>query len=312
MVQVELRHLRYFVAVAEELNFGRAAGVLNLSQPPLSKQIKDLEIELGTALFLRTKRHVELTTAGHELLPYAKDILRMAEEARARVRKASAGDVGTLAVGFTGTTIFDLQAIVRMFNQAHPDVEIVLRRMGTTDQRSALKDRSISIGHLILPLPDLSLEVLPIRTDPFVVALPSTHSIAQGTEPINLSSLVRENFIITPRDAGTSYHDAVLSLCLQGGFVPRIGLEMDYIESIPAFISLGMGVSLVPVSLSNIKIQGVVYKTIDAEKPVMETALAWRKDDRSPIVRSFVECAIHYREASVNSRSMSNAPYYQW
>ncbi len=269
--------------------------MLNLSQPPLSKQIKDLEIEVGATLFSRTKRRVELTFAGHEFLLYAKDILQMADEARARIRKISTGDIGTLAIAFTGTTIFDLQTIVHMFKQLHPGVEIILRRMVTTDQRNSLKDRSIAVGHLILPLPDSSLDFLPIRLDPFVIALPSKHPVAQNSEPVRISSLSQENFIITPRHAGTSYHDAVMSLCLQSGFAPRISLEIDYIESIPAFISLGMGVSLVPRSLTNLKIEGVVYKTIDVEKPVIiETALAWRTDDRSAVVRAFVECAHRY------------------
>lgn len=300
MRQVELRHLRYFVAVAEKLNFGRAATSLNLSQPPLSKQIKDLETEVGATLFHRTKRRVELTAAGHEFLFYAQDILRMADEAQLRVRQVEAGATGTLIIGFTGTAIFDLQPIVRMFNQSHPDVEVILRRMVTSDQQSGLKDRVISVGHLILPVPDMGLDVLPIRTDLFVVSLPSRHPVAQGFEPVKIASLAQEKFIITPRTAGSSYHDAVMSICLQGGFLPRISLEIDHIESIPAFISIGMGIALVPRSLSNLKVEGVVYKTIDVVRPVMEMALAWRKDDRSPIVRSFIECAYGYRERSLH------------
>lgn len=295
MRQIELRHLRYFVAVAEELHFGRAAISLNLSQPPLSKQIRDLETEVGATLLVRTKRRVELTAAGCEFLLYAKDILRMADEAQFRVQKVSTGEFGTLVIGFTGTTIFDLQTIVRIFKQTHPNVEVILHRMVTTDQRNRLKDRSISIGHLIRPLPDSSLDFLPIRIEPFVIALPSGHPVAQHPEPVSISSLVQENFIISPRNAGTTYHDAMMSLCLQGGFVPRIGLETDHVESIPVFVSIGMGVSLVPRSVSNLKIEGVVYKSIDVEKPVVETALAWRKDDRSPIVRSLIECAYRYR-----------------
>ncbi len=296
MRQVELRHLRYFIAVAEKLNFGQAAASLNLSQPPLSKQIKDLETELGATLFHRTKRRVELTAAGREFLLYAQDILRTADEAQFRVRQVEAGTMGTLIIGFTGTAIFDLQPIVRTFNQSHPDVEVILRRMVTSDQQNGLKDRSISVGHLILPLSDTGLDVLPIRRDSFVVSLPATHPIAQGFEPVKVASLAHENFIITPRAAGTSYHDVVMSIFLQGGFLPRVSLEIDHIESIPAFISIGMGVAFVPQSLSNLKVEGVVYKSIDVVKPVMEMALAWRKDDRSPIVRSFIECAFSYQE----------------
>lgn len=300
MRQLELRHLRYFVAVAENLNFGRAATSLNLSQPPLSKQIKDLETEVGATLFHRTKRRVELTAAGHEFLLYAQDILRMADEARVRVRQVGAGTIGVLTIGFTGTAIFDLQPIVHMFNQSHPGVEVVLRRMVTTDQQNGLKDRSISVGHLILPLPDAGLDVLPIRKDSFVVSLPSTHPVANGVEPVCIASLARENFITTPRTAGTSYHDAVMAICLQGGFVPHVSLEIDHIESIPAFISIGMGIALVPRSLSNLKVEGVVYKNIDVVKPVMETALAWRKDNRCPVVRSLIECASRYRLTLIN------------
>lgn len=297
---MELRHLRYFVAVAEELSFGRAAAALNMSQPPLSKQIKDLEREIGATLFERTKRRVEITAAGQDFLLYAKDILRMADEARYRVQQVSTGEIGKLVIGFTGTTMYDLQEILRSFSQLHPNVEVILRRMSTATQLERLKERSISVGNLLLPIRESDLHFLPIRMEPFVIALPSSHPLAQHREPISISRFAEDNFIATPRSAGTSYYDAAMSVCVEGGFVPRISLEMDHSESIAAFVSIGMGVSLVPQSLANLKIEGVVYKRIDVEKPVVVTALAWRNDDRSPVIRSLVECATFYRQTSVD------------
>ncbi|KPV44348.1 LysR substrate-binding domain-containing protein [Alicyclobacillus ferrooxydans] len=288
---MELRHLRYFVAVAETLHFGQAAKSLNVSQPPLSKQIADLETEVGVSLFHRTKRHVELTKAGREFYEYAKQILNMAEHALTRAQHAARGETGELVIAFTGATIYDLQAIIRKFSAAYPHVEVVLRRLVTSDQVPALMNRSVSIGHLIPPVQSDELRFLPIRKERIMVALPEHHPLADGVTPIKVASLAHETFILTPRNAGMSYYDAMMSCCRRGGFIPRVELEVDHLESIVGFVSIGMGISLVPESLSQFKVQGVVYQPLEDALPAFETALAWREDNDSPIVHTFIAFA---------------------
>ena len=219
---MELRHLKYFIAVAEELHFGRAAQRLQMAQPPLSHQIKQLENELDVLLFSRTKQRVELTKAGEVFLKRTYEILNRVHLACEEAKSIDRGESGQLVLAFTGSIAFELlPLLLRRFQEQYPNINIVLRQLSSTEQIEALHDNSIHVGLLILPIESESFHVEMLREEPFIVALPKTHRLATETEPIDVSILANEQFIMTPRKAGESYYDAIISLCQHAGFSPK-------------------------------------------------------------------------------------------
>jgi DNA-binding transcriptional LysR family regulator len=201
---MELRHLRYFVAVAEELHFNRAAERLHMAQPPLSQQIKQLETELGVELFhRRTKRQVQLTEAGQVLLQAAYSILAQLDQAVCETQRAGRGETGSLTIGFTSSVVYDvLPAILHQFRQHFPQVDLVLQELTTTQQEEALQNQRIEVGFCHPPIKDTSLVSETIRLEPLVVVLPATHPLA--TEPtLSLCSLADEPFISAPSGSGS-------------------------------------------------------------------------------------------------------------
>src|SRR3954453_15892050 len=203
---MELRHLRYFVAVAEELHFGRAARRLQLAQPPLSRQIQGLEQELGVRLLERTKRHVELTPAGKVFLEHARKLLTEADHAVAAARRAARGEIGRLAIGFVGAATYSaLPELLRVFHTRFPDVELVLYEMTSAHQHDALREGRIEVGFVRPAIPDDTLARRVARGEPLVAALPAGHRLARRDEPIPLSDLAGEPFILFPRDPRPSF-----------------------------------------------------------------------------------------------------------
>lgn len=295
---MELRHLRYFVTVAEELNFGRAATRLNMSQPPLSQQIQQLEADMGVPLFYRTNRKVELTDAGKVFLEKAYKILREVEKARDHTRKAYLGEYGKLAIGFTGSTLYDLIPLLKSYRAKYPLVDVLLYQKGTVDQLLDLHEERIHIGLICTPIERNNLNIAVIRRQQFVAVLPTTHPLAAENRPIDIEELADETFIMPPREVGSAYYDTIMDIFHKVGFIPKVTTAHVSISVAP-LVSTGLGITLVPHSLQNLPVNGVVYKELTNTTSMIETAVAWRQNDRSPVVDMFLSLVGDYYKTTV-------------
>lgn len=290
---MEMRHLRYFIAVAEELHFSRAAERLHMAQPPLSQQIQQLETELGVELFHRkTKRQVQLTAAGQVFLQEAYRLLAQLEQAIERTQRTGRGEIGQLRIGFISSVTYDvLPAILREFRAQFPEVELVLQELTTTEQEQALLHHRIQVGFVHPPLTDESLSWECIQRQPLVVALPETHLLAQQ-EQLSVRSLSKESFILFPRYLSAGLYDQILSLCQQqGNFTPKVAQEAIQMQTIIGLVSAGMGIAIVPFSFQNLRRSGVVYRAVEEETPLVEVAVARRKEEEIPVLREFLQVA---------------------
>ena len=286
---MELRHLRYFVAVAEELHFGRSAERLHMTQQPLSQQIRQLETELGVLLFHRNKRRVQLTEPGLAFLGEARQILQKAAQAIDMVRQVAQGESGRLKVGFSGFATYSiLPKVLRIFRERFPQVELELEEMTTSVQVQALQDHQIHLGLMIPPVPDATLTLELILQEPFVVILPETHSLATQPE-LALRALANESFILVSRHLEPGYYDQCISLFQQAGFSPKVIQKASQKQTILGLVSAGMGVSLAPASIRNIRRTGVLYTTLITPMSEVELAAVWRQDEPSPILQKFLE-----------------------
>jgi DNA-binding transcriptional LysR family regulator len=289
----ELRQLRYFIAVAEELHFGRAAVRLHMTQPPLSQTIQALEATLGTPLFCRTQRSVALTPAGIALLPEARRILQQAGALPQLVQRAASGASGTLSLSFVSTADYSvLPTLLRDFRQAYPQVQIDLREATSDLQLEDLAQQRIDAGLLIPPLPErvkIELDYLPVLREPLVLAAPSTVRPLRGKKPVALAALSDLPLIIFPRRIAPALHDTILACFHAAGLTPRIGQEAIQMQTIVGLVSAGMGIALVPQSVSNLKRAGVEYRSLADPVALVETGLAWRRDNRSPVLAAFLE-----------------------
>lgn len=292
-MSIDLRQLRYFVAVAEEMHFGRAAARLHMTQPPLSQTIQALEAALGAELFSRTRRSVSLTAAGIALLPEAQRLLSQAEALPDLVRRAAAGETGRLALAFVSTADYSvLPPFLREFRTHYPQVQIDLRETTTDIQLEALAQANIDAGLLILPLPDklnAELESLRVLSEPLVLAVPKGIRPARGKTKISLKTLSEHPLVIFPRRIAPGFHDAILACFRDAGLTPHIGQEAIQMQTIVGLVSAGMGIALVPQSVSNLKRPGVDYWPLQEKTPVIETGLVWRRDNASPALRAFLD-----------------------
>jgi DNA-binding transcriptional LysR family regulator len=288
---MELRHLRYFVAVAEELHFGRAATRLAIVQPSLSQQIRQLEDELGFPLFQRTKRFVELTEAGKVFLSAARSILAQVHEAKRAAQRAYRGEEGRLVVGYISSSTYDLLPLMlRVYRERFPHVEVVLRELTTHEQVRALEEEHIQVGLLRLPINAPLLDIEIVRQEPIVCVLPEEHPLAVR-ERIAVPLLAQEPFVLQSRHRGAGYYVELMKLCLTSGFSPNVIQEVTELHAIVGLVAAGIGVSLVPLSAQNIRSQGVVYRELEGTAPMTEMAVAWRRDAHSAIVQNFLTVA---------------------
>lgn len=286
---MELRHLRYFIAVAEELHFGRAAERLRIAQPPLSQQIKQLETEMNVQLFYRTKQRVELTEAGKAFLKRGYEILHRIDLACDEAKRISQGEAGQLILAFTGAMAFDfLPMLIRGFKEKYPSINIILRQLTTTQQIEALHEGTIHVGLLFIPIESETLNVELLHEEPFIVALPRKHPIALQHSPVDISLLANEQFIMTPRNAGQSYYDAVISLCQHSGFSPQKTHEALELHTAVSFVAAGIGIALLPSSIQNVKNEEIIYKQIKKSSTTCKTGVAWNKHEHSSVVDSFI------------------------
>jgi len=274
---MELRHLRYFLAVAEELHFGRAATRLHMSQPPLSQQIQRLEKELQAPLFYRTKRRVELTNAGRALLGEARALVAQAEHAAGTAQRASRGEIGQLLVGCAVWTDFLHGAkIIQQFTRRHPEVEVELRDLTAAEQIPALEAGRIHVGILRPPVQSKVLISERLLSESLILAFPRGHRFKTHDE-VPWQALADEA--------------VVARACHEAGVALKIKYEVDQPQTVLAIVAAGLGVSLVPASLRVLKIPGVDYRRLVPQGPPLETVIAWRRDGSPSFVQAFVSVA---------------------
>jgi DNA-binding transcriptional LysR family regulator len=289
----ELRHLRYFVAVAEELNFSRAARRLRMAQPPLSVAIRQLEQELGTALFLRSSREVTLTDAGRAMLDGARRTLAEADRAVADARRAAAGELGSLRLAFSWSARFEtLPALGRTFRTQRPDVSLLAEEMWNARMPPALRGGTVDVAVALCPEMVGELAYEPIRSEPVVALLGAQHDLAGGP-PIPLAALADEAFVLFPRELAPRLHDVLIGLCRGAGFEPEIrsesfhsGWELGVLAELPV-------VAIVPESVGRLCDLPDGVAAVELSEPIdhLETDLVWRADETSPTVAAFLEVA---------------------
>ncbi|WP_411390595.1 LysR substrate-binding domain-containing protein [Pseudomonas sp. MPB23] len=289
---MELRHLRYFIAVAEELHFGRAAQVLGISQPPLSQQIQALEQEVGARLFERTNRRVELSEAGRLFLHEARLVLAQVDKAADVARRAQLGELGELKIGFTSSAPFNssIPQAIFAFRQAFPAVHLHLQEMSSTQVAESLVDESIQVGLMRpLPLPD-SLSMVELMREPLVAVLNADHPLVHGSERgLHLAQLAQEPFVFFPRSYGSGLYAQLLNLARDAGFSPHFAQEAGEAMTIIGLVAAGLGVSVLPASYQRIRIDGVVYRTLLDQEAVTAVWLVQRKGVQTPMAEAFVE-----------------------
>jgi DNA-binding transcriptional LysR family regulator len=293
IARMDLRHLRYFVAVAEERHFTRAAERLGIKQPPLSLQIRQLEQELGTPLFRRLTRGVELTEPGTLLLDEARQILEQVERTKANVRNRARGETGHIRVGFAGATYFQprVPALVQTYRRRYPGVVLSPVQGNTPDLVEAVQNGSVDVAFVRPPLGDRQeITVHPLVEETMRIVLPSNHPLARKRS-VSLASLAHETFILFPRAIGPGLHDSIIASCQRAGFSPILGQEAPQIAYIVYLVAAGFGISIVPQSIEQIRADGVVYVPIEGKAPRAPISLAVRKDNRSAVIRNFVALA---------------------
>ena len=301
---MELRTLRYFVTLAEELHFGRASQRLAMTQPPLSQAIRGLEEELGVTLFARTRRSVALTHAGDTLLEQARDLLARASEAVQLTQAANRGEVGRLTIGFMSASIFTLMpAVLREYAARHPRVRLDLRELTLPQQMAALRSGAIHAGFVRPPVTDAELASALLLEEPLLVALPSGHALAASAR-IGAAQLADAPFVMFQRSPGLVLHDHVLRFCLQHGFNPHVVQEASQTHAVVGLVSAGIGVALVPASAREIRLRGVEFRPLAEKSPPVGTCLAWRRDDDSPVLAAFIASA---RKVARGRKTAQNA-----
>lgn len=291
---MDLRQLRYFIAVAEEGHITRAAERLGMQQPPLSQQIKAIEQELGLQLFRRKARGVELTEAGRVLLDQARTVLERLDHALLLTRRTARGEQGRLLVGIAPTAPFHpfVPRAIRAFRQAYPLVSVTLEECLSRQAIEQLYGERIDVAFLRAPVADSQgLTVHSLLEEPMVVALPSSHELAARgprSEPLPLRALAGETFILFGGSAGPGIADASLAACHRVGFNPRLGQQAPRIASTLGLVSVGLGIALVPASIQRVRVDGVTYRRLlPSERPAAVLNLALRRGDPSAVVQNF-------------------------
>lgn len=286
---MELRQIQYFLAVAEELNFSRAAEQLQIAQPPLSRQIRQLEDELGVELFRRTKRRVELTEAGRAFLEEARQILAQVKQGVQVAQRASRGEIGRLVVGFEGSSTYDVIPMsLKVYRERFPHVDLVVYAMTTEEQIQALLENRIGIGFVVSPLNDKRLAIEIILREALILAIPESHPLVARNE-VRVQELEGESFIMFQRNRGCGLYDQVIAVCQRAGFSPRVIQEADEMQVMLGFVAAGLGITLLSASVEQFQRPGVVYRTLQPSTPKVALALAWRRDDPSTVLQAFIE-----------------------
>jgi DNA-binding transcriptional LysR family regulator len=293
---MELRHLRYFIAVAEEGHITRAAERLGMQQPPLSQQIRALERELDVQLLRRKPRGVELTEAGRALLADARAILAHIDHAFATTRRTARGEQGRITVGFTSSAPFHpfVPRVIRTFRDSFPRIALTLEESGTTELIEDLRHERVDAAFIRTQVSDpMGVTINPLLQEAMLLALPSTHALAAGGAAegpaLPLAALAAETFIVYRRRSGPGLYDAIFAACHAAGFSPLIGQEAPRIVSTLNLVAAGLGIAIVPASLQRMQMDGVVYRGLTGTEPRAPLLLATRHGDTSPVVRRFLD-----------------------
>lgn len=291
---MELRHLRYFVAVAEELSFTRAAERLHIGQPPLSHQIQQLEAEVGAQLLERSKRWVRLTEAGKLFLDDARRMLALSEQAMQTARRAQRGETGELRVGFTGSTPLTplFATVVNRYRERYPGVTLTLQELTTLRQLEAISARELDLGLIRPPevaIPE-TLGTSVLRKDSLMVVLPADHPLARKKD-VKVRDLEGQPFVMFPKDAGTGIYTQIFSLCRAAGFLPTIAMEAKEAHTIIGLVAARCGISVLPPAFDIIRMEGVAYRNLSDPEASTTLMLAQRKDETSALAAAFVAVA---------------------
>lgn len=285
---LEFRHLRYFIALAEELHFGRAAQRLAISQPPLSVAIQQLEASVGARLFDRDSKGVRLTPAGEAFRTSAQALLDRAEDACAQAREVQAGEVGRLRLGFVGSTLFNgLSTWLQAYQAAHPKVEVVVVELNSQDQIDALLGEELDLGLVHTDRLPPALASTPLYSEPFLACLPASHPGAK-LKKLPLATLSDQPFILFSRKGSPDYHARIVEICRQHGFYPRLQHEGRHWLSVVSLVSQGLGVSIVPAAFQRSGVQGAVFKPLAESIEPSAVFAAWRQDSAAVLRESFL------------------------
>lgn len=291
---MDLRQFRYFVAVAEELHFTRAAARLNIGQPPLSLQIQVIERELGVTLLKRTRRNVELTPAGHLFLKEARLTLLQAERAVQTVTRAAKGEMGTLRLSFiTSVALVEVfPGAVRAFRNAMPDVHLELKSQSSVKIIDDVLLGTVDVGFTrpsistVLPT---SLETLPVYEDNLMAVLPIDHPLANETGPLSILALKNDKFVLRPRGSGTGFYEQVFDICAEAGFSPQIVQEAVEATTTLGLVAAGVGITIAPEALRTINVHGVVWRELADANVVSRIYLIYNRSNTNPIRERFVD-----------------------
>lgn len=291
---MELRHLRYFLAVAEEAGFTRAAARLGIGQPPLSQQIQQLEREVGAPLFNRLPRGVSLTETGHRLLQDAQGILAQVDQAVGNARRAARGEVGAIRIGFTSSASFNpfVTSAIRDYSRTHPEVGVILLEETTAHLLGLFGAQRLDAA-FVRPAPGETGR-LPARLllrEEMLVALPEGHALADRRS-VPLAALADEPFILYPRRNGRALHDAIVGACQAAGFSPRVGQEAPQMGSTVTLVAAGVGISIVPASMGHLRTPGVTFRKIKGGGPRAEMSLVYQDLSAPAVTRAFCELVL--------------------
>ncbi|NCT96503.1 MAG: LysR family transcriptional regulator [Comamonadaceae bacterium] len=286
---MEFRHLRCFLALAEELHFGRAAARLAMTQPPLSLNIQQLEASVGAPLFVRNSRGVALTPAGQAFVPRARALLEAAGAAAREAREVAQGVSGQLRVGFAGTVLYrGLPQILRGFAQRHPRLKLVLREMSSSDQLIDLQHQRLEAGFVhTTRVPPGCSQVL-VSRQAFVACVPAGHALARKRR-LAPAALAGEPFVAISRAVSPDYHDRLLALCADHGFEPDVRFELRHWLSVVSVVAQGLGVSLVPAALQQAGLPGAAFVPLQGDSPTYETHCLWRDGGESAALAAFLD-----------------------
>lgn len=309
---MELRHIRYFLAVAREGNFTRAAARIGIGQPPLSQQIRDLEAEIGTPLFHRLPHGAELTEAGTAFHDIVAQFPALAERAIRAAQRAGRGETGTIRVGFTASAAFSpsVPRIFRDFRRAFPGVEMTLEEANSAQLVTGLKEERLDAVFLRQEaIADEGIRLHVISSEPMVLVLPAGHPAAKK-QKVALGDLQEDALILTPRVVGPTHFDKVVSACRKAGFEPRLGQSAPQLGSVINFVAAELGFSLVPKPMMQLQANGVAYREIDGDVPIAELSLAYRSNDISIALRNFISrtLAAHAATAKTTTTKTTGTP----
>ena len=286
---MEFRHLRYFLMLAEELHFGRAAQRLAISQPPLSLNIQQLEASVGATLFTRNSRGVQLTAAGQAFVPAARALLAQASAAAREARDVAEGQSGQLQIGFAGTMLYcGLPQILSRFQLSHPRLRLVLRELSSSEQLSELLRDRLDVGFVHTPRVPPGFEQILVASQPLVACLPDKHPLAQASS-LRLQDLQGQSLVVVSRTVSPDYHERILQCCEHAGWIPQVVHELRHWLSVVSLVSQGQGAALVPQALQQSALAGAVFVHLQDVDVLYDTRCLWRSDRDQTALQDFVQ-----------------------